>query len=443
MSCLELCLQKKCDKMILEQMDPLKPFSQNISGGSCQVSGGSSYGYTIMFPMILVIGGLTALVAIMAFKTRGPDGSIGPDGLRGLRGLTGPTGPVVGVEGPSGARGPNGIQGPVGPSGPSGPAGRPTDWVDVAVNMLPPDAAASGSVAPTPGGAAYQYNLAFDIPQQYPVTIANASAVTVTGPANVTVTATANNALDFSFSIPIGPVGPTGPTGPNTPVGTIMMWPGNSDPGSYAPGAGDWILCDGRSLLRADYPRLFTILNPSAVSPFPTNFNIPDLTSSYIIGAGPNNQNPTLLQNVGNGTNSVELKATDMPVSNITVSGATNAGFTNIVDSNFTLSVVGIDTAGHAHNYAVADNWANAGVAGCNRDAVYPASIGTTENQKVSLDFSGSTLTFKDPPNGHVHNINISVPLNSGVQTAVDIRPNSYVLNYIIFCGQKGANTPW
>lgn len=61
-------------------------------------------------------------------------------------------------------------------------------------------------------------------------------------------------------------------------IGTVKTFAGQTIPTG-------WMLCDGRSLLRADYPELFAQLGTMHGSGDGASFNIPDLRSSFIYGA--------------------------------------------------------------------------------------------------------------------------------------------------------------
>lgn len=50
----------------------------------------------------------------------------------------------------------------------------------------------------------------------------------------------------------------------------------------------DWLPCDGRSLLRSDYPNLFAAIGTVWGSVDATHFNIPDLRGKTVIGQGTN-----------------------------------------------------------------------------------------------------------------------------------------------------------
>ena len=67
-----------------------------------------------------------------------------------------------------------------------------------------------------------------------------------------------------------------------TPIGSMVDYAGSTDPNT------SWLLCDGRSLVRATYPDLFTAIGTTYGSADGTHFNIPDLrgrTSVMVDGA--------------------------------------------------------------------------------------------------------------------------------------------------------------
>src|SRR5262245_61405914 len=66
-------------------------------------------------------------------------------------------------------------------------------------------------------------------------------------------------------------------------VGTVKAWAGAVIPAN-------WMLCDGRPLSRLSYADLFNALGGAASPwglPDASSFNIPDLRSKMIVGAGP------------------------------------------------------------------------------------------------------------------------------------------------------------
>lgn len=68
--------------------------------------------------------------------------------------------------------------------------------------------------------------------------------------------------------------------GPCRMIGEIILWPTDTSPNM------NWLVCDGASLLRADYPDLFTAIGTLYGSADTTHFNLPDLQGRVPIGAG-------------------------------------------------------------------------------------------------------------------------------------------------------------
>lgn len=182
----------------------------------------------------LTLGVLPDVIVLAA----GNIGQEGPEGPEGSRGPTGPEGPqgadstVPGPQGPEGDVGPQGIQGAPGADstvpGPQGP---------------------EGDVGPTG----------------------------LTGPEGDIGPQGIQGAPGADSTVP-GPVGPAGPMGTvydSDQIGTVKTFAGLTIPTN-------WMLADGRSLVRSDYPQLADELG---IPGGQTNFNIPDLRNKFIYGA--------------------------------------------------------------------------------------------------------------------------------------------------------------
>jgi microcystin-dependent protein len=128
-------------------------------------------------------------------------------------------------------------------------------------------------------------------------------------PATVNVTEPSPNLFDFAFGIPRGTDGPQGPAGAQGPAGPTGAQGPKGDTGAQGP-KGDtgpvgtvydtdqigtvkaftgkvipanWMLADGRTLQRVDYPALADVLGvPSGQA----TFTLPDLRNRFIYGAG-------------------------------------------------------------------------------------------------------------------------------------------------------------
>lgn len=64
-------------------------------------------------------------------------------------------------------------------------------------------------------------------------------------------------------------------------IGEIICYGGSTSPDS------NWLICDGSSLVRADYPDLFAVIGTTYGAADGTHFNIPDLRGRVGIGQGP------------------------------------------------------------------------------------------------------------------------------------------------------------
>lgn len=78
------------------------------------------------------------------------------------------------------------------------------------------------------------------------------------------------------------------------PAGGLIMWPAAAAPSG-------WLLCDGASYLRADYPALFAAIGVAYGSADGTHFNVPDMQGRVPAGyaAGGNADVATLGNNEG------------------------------------------------------------------------------------------------------------------------------------------------
>ena len=75
--------------------------------------------------------------------------------------------------------------------------------------------------------------------------------------------------------------------GGDTPVGAGMIWYTNAAPAN-------WLICDGASLNRADYPKLFDVIGTTYGSASGTTFNLPDLRQRFPMGKAASGTGNTL-----------------------------------------------------------------------------------------------------------------------------------------------------
>jgi len=63
-------------------------------------------------------------------------------------------------------------------------------------------------------------------------------------------------------------------------IGEVIAYAGDTSPDSR------WLSCDGSSLLRVDYPDLFTVIGTLYGAADSTHFNLPDLRGRVAVGSG-------------------------------------------------------------------------------------------------------------------------------------------------------------
>jgi len=85
-------------------------------------------------------------------------------------------------------------------------------------------------------------------------------------------------------------------------VGELILYAGATSPDSR------WLLCDGSSLVRADYPDLFSVIGTLYGAADSLHFNLPDLQDRVPMGVGGN----TLATQIGEATHT--LTSAEMPV---------------------------------------------------------------------------------------------------------------------------------
>ena len=178
------------------------------------------------------------------------------------------------------------------------------------------------------------------------------------------------------------------------PAGTAVSFAGSSAPSG-------WLLCDGSSLLVADYADLFSAIGYD-YGGATTNFNLPDLRARTPIGV-----NNVGLPNGENGSFSTRDAA---DAGGTETDGTTSAGgHTHTVDSHS--RTIGSD-GNHNHTGTTGDAINIGG--GTGQDF---APIGNTHDHAISSqaahDHTGATQTFApgtNNPGNHAHTADIMQP---------------------------------
>lgn len=164
------------------------------------------------------------------------------------------------------------------------------------------------------------------------------------------------------------------------PVGKIELWPVATVPDG-------WLVCDGASLLRTDYPRLFAVLSDDYGSADGTHFSLPDLRSLSPKGAG----GAIALGEIA-GASSIHLTTGQLPAHNH-----------------------GVNDPGHIHTKALRSSGVAGG--GVNHHA---APTTTTLSSNWQTDTATTGITTADAGSGDA--VNIQNPVMG--------------LHYIIYAGE-------
>jgi len=164
-------------------------------------------------------------------------------------------------------------------------------------------------------------------------------------------------------------------------IGTVKTFAGKTIPAN-------WMLADGRSLLRSSYPELFTAIGTTYGSVDGTHFNLPDLRSKFIYGATAPDLSDVGVQG---GAATVTLTTAQLP-------SHSHTGFT------------GNDSPDHAHGSS-----RNGFLVWRTGDAFGPGAGGTPLGQFVDTNTSGATAR-------HSH----SIPAEGGGSSHNNLPP--YVL---------------
>lgn len=210
-----------------------------------------------------------------------------------------------------------------------------------------------------------------------------------------------------------------------TPTGSIMCFAGITAPDG-------WMICDGSSISRTIYAKLFAVINTLYGSENDSTFNIPNLVQRFPIGSGDTYQ----LGNMG-GNSSIILTENQLPshyhVGTTDITGSHSHSGTSSTNGNH---IHNITDPGHTHTQStINDDFNNSG---SNPPGFSADSAGNKIWNNISSSTTGITI---NPAGEHSHILNIdnsgdhlhsfstsSVGSNNPIQII-----NPYIsLNYII-----------
>ena len=99
-----------------------------------------------------------------------------------------------------------------------------------------------------------------------------------------------------------------------SPVGTIMIYSGTTVPTGY-------MIADGSSLSRTDYPELYKVLGTTYGSADSTHFNLPNLSGRTVVGLSTSDNDFKTLGQTG-GEKNVTLTVSQLPSHTHTFTGS-------------------------------------------------------------------------------------------------------------------------
>ena len=198
------------------------------------------------------------------------------------------------------------------------------------------------------------------------------------------------------------------------PIGTIQMYPKTTAPVATTNG-GTWLVCDGSSKIRTDYPELHTLItNTYGTYPSGTTFLLPDLRSRVPVGYNTDtiSGRSTRALALGSGTETHTLVEAEIPLHDHPI---TDPGHIHPV-TDTTHYHVGDQTGGktgmktlaitdpkHSHSHLVHADWASGtyydlGIEKAN--APYITKTSSLESTNISIADHDHSLTTDAKPTG-------------------------------------------
>lgn len=190
------------------------------------------------------------------------------------------------------------------------------------------------------------------------------------------------------------------------PVGALLQFAGATAPAG-------WLICDGSSKLRTDYPALFAVIGTTYGSVDGTHFTLPDLRNKVAVGSG-----STYSRGQTGGAATVTLTTTTMPSHSHSLSGtASSAGSHShggSTDSN----------GDHSHSESQSGNRSDILAGG-------GTNVGTQQSGSTGSAGSHSHGISTDSQGSHSHSLSGSVASN-GSDGAHENMPPFVAMPYII-----------
>ena len=191
-----------------------------------------------------------------------------------------------------------------------------------------------------------------------------------------------------------------------------------------------WLICDGRSLLRASYPDLFNVIGTQFGAQNGDSFNLPDCRSRVLgaIGRGNGLSNRTTGDSVGE--ESHVLTINEMPSHNHSIDTPPPGANTISTGNTSTIGnhTHGVTDPGHAHGYT---RPSNANISGAGLITFQASSTGDT----TSLNTTGVSI---NAAGSHNHQINS----NGNDRPHNNMQPTLFIGNVFVYAGYQYIQYP-
>ena len=178
-----------------------------------------------------------------------------------------------------------------------------------------------------------------------------------------------------------------------------------------------WLICDGRTLNRADYYYLFQVIGTTYGSTASTTFNLPNPAGRVlgVIGSGAGLTTRAAGSNVGEETHILSIA--EMPTHN-------HPGSSNVA------SITGVYDSGHTHGYVRTND--------TNHDNATSLTNSANNRGTFNSTTDSSTANLVDPT--HTHQLVMS---NQGGSNAHNnMQPTLFVGNMFLYSGKVAGKYP-